>query len=83
MKAISRLGRGRNVVLDGAVPGTVNLLIFEQELAIDHRRPAAVAAETRGIRVPVHLSVTNPRLFRPDGPATLVAILLKCNSHIN
>ena len=64
-----------SLFLDGAVPGTVDAIVLEQELAIDHRGAAVVAAEARRVRVPVHFPVANARLIGPDRSAALVAVL--------
>lgn len=64
-----------SLFLDGAVPGAVDAIVLEQELAIDHRGAAVVAAEARRVRVPVHFPVANARLIGPDRSAALVAVL--------
>ena len=69
-----RLGQALSV-LDDALARTVDLAVFQDELAIDHGRLTLAAFETLGRIVPVHLAVTDPRLFRPDGPAAFIAIL--------
>ena len=62
-------------VLDDALSGAINVAVLQDELAIHHRRRALATLETAGRIVPVHLSVTDPALFRPDGPSALVAVL--------
>jgi len=69
------LFRNRGSAVQRALPRTVNLLVFQQELPISKDRAAMVAAEAARIRMPVHVAVTNTCLIRTDAPLTLVAIL--------
>jgi len=62
-----------------ALPRTINLLILQQELAINKGCAAFAAVEAARIRMPVHVTVTNACLIRTDTLLAIVAILRKTN----
>ena len=62
-----------------AFPGTENLILSEQELAIHHGRVTGATLEARRRGVPVHLAVADPHLVGPDRLLALETVLPEAN----